>query len=511
MSVRTPRFLDRGLQVVERAGNALPDPATLFALFALGTLLLSALAAIAGVAVTHPASGEVIPAVSLLNVEGLHRIISQMVTVFINFHPLGIVIVSLLGIAVAEKTGLLGAGVRALVLSTPRRWLTPIVVFAGILSNLGADVGYVLLIPLGAALFHAVGRHPLAGLAAGFAGVSGGFSANVMVSAIDIILAGLSQQAAQLLDPTYLVTGVANYYFLVASTVVVMIAGTWVTHRIVEPRLGPYRGGTPAEPLVPLAPAERRGLWATAVFAAVFAAVVAWGVIPADGFLRSPTAPGSWLDSLLLRHLVPFLFFFGLGTGLVYGLAAGTVKSDRDVVAGMNDAMGTLGAYLVLAFFASQFIAYFNWTNLGLIMAVQGANGLQALGLDSWPVPLMLGLVLLSAGINLIVGSASAKWALIAPVFVPMFMLLGYSPELVQAAYRIGDSTTNIITPLMAYFPLILTFARRYDPQTGMGTLIATMLPYSIAFSVLWSLLLVAWIKLGLPLGPGAPLYLPVN
>jgi aminobenzoyl-glutamate transport protein len=274
MSVRYPRFLDRSLQVVERTGNALPDPATLFALFAVGTLIISALAAAAGVAVAHPASGELIPAVSLLNNAGLHRIISQMVTVFINFHPLGIVIVSLLGIAVAEKTGLLGAGVRALVLSTPRRWLTPIVVFAGILSNLGADVGYVLLIPLGAALFHAVGRHPLAGLAAGFAGVSGGFSANIMVSAIDIILAGLSQEAAQLIDPTYLVTGVANYYFLVASTVVVMVAGTWVTHRIVEPRLGTYRGNQPAEPLVPLAPAERRGLWATAAFAAFCAGVL---------------------------------------------------------------------------------------------------------------------------------------------------------------------------------------------------------------------------------------------
>jgi len=507
-SPTSPRLLARILGRVEKIGNALPEPATLFAGMAVLTILLSALGEAVGLAVAHPASGEAIPAVSLLNLAGFQRIVRETVEVFVNFHPLGVVIVCLLGIAVAERTGLIGAAVRALVLSTPRAWVTPIVVFAGVMSNLGADVGYVLLIPLAATIFHAVGRHPIAGLAAGFAGVSGGFSANLLISAIDVILAGLSQAAAQLIDPAYTITGLANYYFLFVSTFVVVIAGTWVTHRVVEPRLGAYTGNVKPEALTPLSTAEKRGLWFTAVFAAATLAFLLVGVLPAGGYLRNPAFPDMIMRALPFSYLVPFLFAIGFGSGLVYGLGARTVKSDRDIVGGMNDAMGTLGAYLVLAFFAAQFIAYFNWTNLGLILAVKGAQALQALGLDHWPIPMMIGLVILAAIINLLVGSASAKWALIAPIFVPMFMLLGFTPELVQAAYRVGDSVTNVITPLMAYFPLIIVYARKYDAQMGMGTLIATMLPYSVAFMIAWTILLIAWMLLGLPLGPEAPLYL---
>ncbi len=507
-ATKSPRLLERVLGTVERVGNALPEPATLFALLALLTLLLSAVAEAAGLAVAHPGTGEVIPAVSLLNLAGFQKIVRETVSVFVNFHPLGVVIVCLLGIAVAEKTGLIGAAVRALVLSTPRSWVTPIVVFAGVMSNIGADVGYVLLIPLGAAIFHAVGRHPLAGLAAGFAGVSGGFSANLLISAIDVILAGLSTEAARLIEPTYNVTGLANYYFLFVSTLLVMLVGTWVTHRIVEPRLGAYAGNVKPEAMTPLSAAEKRGLRFAAVFAGLTVAFLLIGILPEGGFLRNPAFPDLKMRALPFSYLVPFLFAIGLGSGLAYGLGARTIKSDRDVVGAMNEAMGTLGAYLVLAFFAAQFIAFFNWTNLGFIVAVKGAGLLRALGLDDWPVPMMIGLVLLAAAINLIVGSASAKWALIAPIFVPMFMLLGFSPELVQAAYRVGDSTTNIITPLMAYFPLIITFARKYDAHTGMGTIIATMLPYSLALLVAWTLLLMLWMLTGLPLGPGAPLYL---
>lgn len=504
-----PRLLSRVLSSVERTGNALPEPATLFALLAVITLVASAVAQGVGLSVAHPATGETISAISLLNLAGLQRIVQETVHVFVTFHPLGVVIVCLLGIAVAEKTGLIGAAVRALVLSTPRSWVTPIVVFAGIMSNLGADVGYVLLIPLAATIFHAVGRHPLAGLAAAFAGVSGGFSANLLISAIDVILAGLSTEAAQLLDKDYVVSGLANYYFIFVSTFIVTGIGTWVTHRIVEPRLGKYKGKVEPEALVPLSAAEKRGLWFTAVFTVISVVALVMGVVPADGFLRNPDYPDLMMRALPFSHLVPFLFVLGFGSGFAYGIGARTIKSDRDIVGGMNDAMGTLGAYLVLAFFASQFIAYFNWTNLGLIFAVKGAGALQSLGLDNWPIPMMVGLVGLAAIINMLVGSASAKWALIAPIFVPMFMLLGFSPELVQAAYRVGDSVTNVITPLMAYFPLIITFARKYDRDTGMGTIIATMLPYSVAFGIAWTILMIVWMWSGLPLGPGAPLYLP--
>jgi len=509
LSSSPPRFLTRALGVVERAGNALPEPATLFAILAAAVLVISGIAQAVGLAVTHPATGETIAAVSLLNLAGFQKIVQEMVHVFVNFHPLGVVIVCLLGIAVAERTGLIGAAVRALVLSTPRSWVTPIVVFAGVMSNVGADVGYVLLIPLAATIFHAVGRHPLAGLAAGFAGVSGGFSANLLISAIDVILAGLSTEAANLIDASYEVTGLANYYFIFVSTFIVVLVGTWVTHRIVEPQLGKYTGNVEPEALTPLAPAEKRGLWFTAAFSVVSMLVLVIGVAPADGFLRNPAFPDDVMRSLPFAYLVPFLFVLGFGSGLAYGLGAKTVKSDRDVVGAMNDAMGTLGAYIVLAFFASQFIAFFNWTNLGLIFAVKGAGVLEAMGLNDWPILMMIGLVILAAIINLIVGSASAKWALIAPIFVPMFMLLGFSPELVQAAYRVGDSVTNIITPLMAYFPLIITFARKYDADTGMGTIIATMLPYSVGFMIAWTVMMAIWIMTGLPLGPNAPLYLP--
>ena len=511
-AVSAPPLLQRGLNLVERIGNALPQPATLFALLAFALVLLSALFASAGLQVVNPGNGQIVPAVSLLNVAGIQRIITQALPNFITFPPLAVVIVCLLGIGVAEASGLLNATVRLIVLAAPRSLVTAMVVFAGVMSNIGADVGYVLLLPLAAAIFHTLGRHPLAGLAAAFAGVSGGFSANLVVSSIDVLLAGLTQSAATLIKPGYAVTGLANYYFLCAATLVVTLAGAWVTHRFVEPRLGAYRGDAPREELAPLTAAEKRGLrWAlAATFAA--AVIVLAGLLPPGGFLRDPQQTADpILRSYFVSHLTPFIFAVSLVVGLAYGVGAGTVRSDADVVRGMEKSMATLGSYLVLAFFAAQFIAFFNWTNLGIITAVKGATFIKSIGLERMPVPLMIALILFSATVNLVIGSASAKWALLAPIFVPMFMLLGYSPELIQAAYRIGDSCTNIITPLMAYFPLVLTFAQRYDRQAGIGTMIATMLPYSVSFLIFWTVLLVAWILLGLPVGVNAPLYLPVK
>ncbi len=505
---RGPAF-QRFLNGVERAGNALPQPATLFALLGLFIILLSGVFAQAGVQVTNPANGQTVQAVSLLNVAGLQRIITQTLPNFINFPPLGVVIVCLLGIAVAESTGLIGAVVLLLVLAAPRTLITPMVVFAGVMSNAGGDIGYVMLIPLAAAIFHSLGRHPIAGLAAAFAGVSGGFSANLLVGTIDVLLAGLTQSAASIINPDYVVTGVANYYFMFVATFVITGVGTWVTHRFVEPRLGPYRGDAKPEPLVPLSAAEKRGLLWALIFSLAGVGLLLWGLIPETGFLRDPKqTTDPILRSYFISNLVPFILFAGLGLGLSYGLGARTLHSDTDVVKGMERSMATLAAYLVLAFFAAQFIAYFSWTNLGIITAVNGADLIRSAGLEKLPIPLMMALILFSAGVNLIIGSASAKWALLAPIFVPMFMLLGYSPELVQAAYRVGDSCTNIITPLMAYFPLILTFAARYDRQAGIGTLIAAMLPYSIAFLAAWTLLLIIWISFGIPVGINAPLYL---
>lgn len=498
--------LSRLLTTVERAGNLLPHPATIFLVLALAVVVASAVASWAGLSATHPGTGETVAVVNLATVEGLHRILDRTVANFTSFAPLGTVLVALLGIGIAEGSGLLGTLLRLLVISAPRRLLTFVVVLAGVLSNAASEVGYVLLIPLAAVIFLAAGRHPIAGIAAAFAGVSGGYSANLVLGTIDPLLAGLTQEAAHIVDPTYTVSPAANYYFLAVSTFVVAAIATWVTERVVVPRLGAYGGNENAEgELRPLTNAERRGVrWALVVLA-VLAGVVVWGIAPSDGFLRE-IGTGSVLRSPLLTAIVPFIFLGGALAGVAYGLATGTMRSDTDVMKAMARSMETLGGYLVLVFFAAQFVAYFNWSHIGLIGAVKGAELLKATGLGG--VPLMLSFVLLAAGVNLLMGSASAKWAVMAPVFVPMLMLLGYTPELTQAAYRVGDSVTNVISPTMSYFALILATVQRYDRSAGLGTLIATMLPYSLALLLAWSVLLVAWLTLGLPLGPGAGLRL---
>jgi aminobenzoyl-glutamate transport protein len=492
---------NRFLGVIERVGNALPHPSTLFLLAAVLVLIISAIVAAFDVAVVHPGTGETVPVVSLLTIEGLHRILRSLVTNFTGFAPLGTVLVAMLGIAVAEGSGLIGAALKLLVLSAPRSLLTFAIVFAGIMSNTGGEVGYVLLLPLAAMIFLAVGRHPLAGLAAAFAGVSGGYSANLLLGTIDPLLAGLSQEAANLVAPGYEVSAACNYYFMAASTFFIAAAGTLVTEKIIVPRFGAYTGSEKATSIEPMSREEKRGLLTALVAAMIFAGFLLWGTVPANGFLRDPET-GDLLHSPFMSGIVAFIFLAGALVGLAYGLAARTIRSDSDVMRAMGKSMETLGGYLVLVFFAAQFVAFFNWTNLGLVVAVEGAELLKASGLG--PIPLMVAFIMLSGVINLTMGSASAKWAIMAPVFIPMFMLLGYTPEFTQAAYRVGDSVTNVISPMMSYFALIVAFIQRYDPRAGMGTLVATMLPYSIAFFLVWTALLIVWVLAGFPLGPGA-------
>ena len=500
---RSPTWM---LETIERAGNTLPHPATLFAGLSLLVVVVSGITAGLGLEVSHPGTGELIRPVSLLSVEGLHRMLTGMVTNFTGFAPLGTVLVAMLGIGVMEGSGLIGSALRLLVLSAPPRLLTLVVVLAGVLSNTASEVGYVLLVPLAGMIFKSAGRHPVAGLAAAFAGVSGGYSANLLLGTVDPLLAGLTEEAARIVDAGYRVNPACNYYFLAVSTFLITGAGTWITERVVEPRLGRYEGGDKAEALERLGHDERRGLHFALAASVLFVGGLLLGTVPADGFLRDP-ATGGLLHSPFLSGIVAFIFLGGAVTGIAYGVGAGTIRSDADIMKGMGASMSSLGGYMVLVFFAAQFVAYFNWTRLGLIVAVEGATALKASGLGG--VPLMLGFVVLSAFINLFMGSASAKWAVMAPVFVPMFMLLGYTPELTQAAYRVGDSTSNIVAPMMSYFALIVAFFERYLPRCGIGTVVTTMLPYTIAFLVAWSLLLVAWMTLGLPLGPGAGLRLP--
>ncbi len=488
------------LAIVERGGNLLPHPATLFLILALLVIGLSAVFASTGLEVQHPGTKETVKPVSLLTVSGLHRIVLNMIGNFTGFAPLGTVLVALLGIGVAESSGLIGTCMRLLVTMAPRGLLTAAVVFAGVLSNAASEIGYVLLVPLSASIFVAAGRHPIAGLAASFAGVSGGYSANFLLGTIDPLLAGLTEEAARIIDPEATVNPACNYLFMVVSTFLVTGVGTFVTERIAIPRLGPWKGETaltPDDHLGPLSAGERRGLLYAGIVAVIFTAIILVGTIPVDGYLRGEG--GDLLRSPFLSGIVAWVFLSGAASGIAYGIGAGTIRSDSDVMKGMSKSMSTLGEYLVLIFFASQFVAYFNWTNLGLILAVEGSEFLRSLGLGS--VPLMLAMVYMAAAVNLFMGSASAKWAVMAPVFVPMFMSLGHDPAMIQAAYRVGDSCTNIIAPGMSYFALIIAFFQKYEPKAGIGTLVATMLPYSIAFLLGWSVMLGVWVGLDIPFG----------
>jgi aminobenzoyl-glutamate transport protein len=505
-----PRFLDRVLNGIERAGNRLPDPAALFLILLLVVWVLSALLSPMQFGEVDPRSGEPLRVVNLLTGKEVAAFLGTMVTTFTSFHPLGVVLVALLGVGVAEHTGFINAGLKSLLNVTSRALLTPMLILVAIVSHTAADAGYVLVIPLGGVIFYAAGRHPLAGIAAAFAGVSGGFSANFIPSSLDPMLAGLTQTAAQIMAPERLVNPLSNLFFTGASSVLIVAVGWYLTDRVIEPRLAHVAvDGDPAE--IPtfdeVGPRERRGLAMALLALLAGVAILVWASWPAGSALRSPEGALTVSTAPLMQAIVPLIFLLFLIPGVVYGYVAGTVTSHRDIIKGMSRSMSTMGYYIVLAFFASLFIASFAKSNIGALLALKGANGLQAMALP--PQVTIVGIILLAGTVNLLIGSASAKWALLAPIFVPMLMQLGLSPELTQAAYRIGDSTTNIITPLMPYFPLVVVYAQRYVKSTGIGTLVSIMLPYSVAFLLTWTVFLIVWWLLGLPLGLQAPYTYP--
>jgi aminobenzoyl-glutamate transport protein len=490
------------LDTIERWGNKLPHPFNLFLLFSLAVLLLSWIAYALGLSVTHPLTGKPIVAVNLLDRQGIQNIVTKAVSNFTGFAPLGTVLVAMIGVGVAERSGLFSAALKGFVRSVPQWLITAALVFAGVNASLTVDAGYVILVPLGAVLFAQVGRHPIAGLAAAFAGVSGGFSANLFLTPIDPLLAGLTQEAARLYDKSTIVPVTANYYFMIGSTFLLTFIGAAVNNWIVEPRLGPYRAQRDAG-ADDLLVEERRGLLA-AGFTVLFEIIVLlFLTLPDDALLRDTKGNlDPFFQGMVVLMSVGFLL-----PGVAYGLTAGTIKNNRDVGRMIDETLGTMGSYIALAFAASQFVAYFGWSNLGLIFAVTGADLLRASGLSG--IPLIVLFIFVCAAIDLFVASASAKWAVIGPVFVPMLMIMGYSPELTQAAYRIGDSFTNIITPLMPYMPLVIAFAQKYQPRIGLGTLLTLMLPYSVAFAIGWTVLLAVWLLLGIPLGPGSGMVYP--
>ncbi len=508
-------FFAAVLNGVERAGNKLPHPILLFGILTAGIILLSALCAWLGVSASGPMvdpqtlelTEQTVSAVSLLSREGIVYLLTHMVKSFVEFAPLGVVLVTMLGVGCAEGSGFLSAALKKMVSITPKRMITPVIVFLGVMSNIASDVGYVLLVPIGALVFQACGRHPLAGLAAAFAGVSGGFSANLLIGALDPMMAGISTEAASMIQTDYVVHAPANWYFMMASTLLIVLIGTLVTDRMVEPRLGVYRETkTTLLHMENLNQNESLGLRAGLITLLVLIALLVVLAIPAGSVLRNPETGSLSQNSPLINGLIPIIALLFFIPSVVYGRVAGIYKSHRAVCSQLEENMSSMGSYIALIFICAQFVSCFNYSKLGTILAFKGADFLRTLG-ASGPV-LMLLFILFTALVNLLMGSATAKWTILAPVFVPIFMLLGYSPELTQAAYRIGDSCTNLISPLMPYFAMVVVCAQKYDKSLGIGTLVSTMLPYSLLFLLGWSVLLVIWMVTGLPLGPGAELYI---
>jgi aminobenzoyl-glutamate transport protein len=575
-NVESTRWIDRALNTIERLGNKLPDPAALFLILLVAVWILSALLAPVSFAEIDPRNGQPIKINNQLTGTAIAAFLSNMVTTFTSFHPLGVVLVALLGVGVAEHVGFINASLKGLLSFTSVKLLTPMLILVAIVSHTAADAGYVLVIPLGAVIFYTAGRHPLAGIAAAFAGVSGGFSANFVPSSLDPLLAGLTQAAAGIVDPTRAVNPLCNWFFTAASSVLIIAVGWFLTDRVIEPRLRNVEidGDVADMPkMEQLGATERRGLIGGLITLLACFAILALVSIPQNSPLRSPASyrvtgqsierlrtagvpedvvkkaeamrqefPGQkpFQDALrtrlgdeqftahgqtiianaevtspqltaanapLMQAIVPLIFLIFLLPAIVYGYLAGPIESHRDIIKGMSKSMSTMGYYIVLAFFAALFIAAFGQSNIGALLALKGAGLLKALALPGQIT--IVGIIIITALVNLLIGSASAKWALLAPIFVPMLMQLGHSPELTQAAYRIGDSTTNIITPLMPYFPLVVVFAQRYVRKAGIGTLVSLMLPFSLTFLVIWTIMLIVYWALGIPLGLQAPYNYP--
>ncbi len=502
-------FIVRVLDFIEWSGNKLPDPAVLFLFGLIATWVMSYFLSEMTFTEIDPRSGKPVEVLNMLSLEQLANFLSGMVKQFVEFHPLGVVLVALLGVGVAEHSGFINACLKSLLNLTPKMLLTPMLILVAIVSHTAADAGYVLVIPIGGVMFYAAGRNPLVGIACAFAGVSGGFSANFIVSGIDPLLSGLTEVGAGIIDKERSVNPLCNIYFTAASSVLIVGLGWFVTDVIVEPRMkNTVVDGNPDD-MPKMSELSGRDIFGMccALLSIIGCAVLLWmWAAPADSALRD--ANGSLTSygpngAPLMKAIVPLIFLFFVVPGIIHGYVAGTFKSHRDAIKGMSKSMETMGYYLVLVFFAALFIAAFSASNVGVLLALKGANFLKES--DASAPVIIVGIIFLVGFVNLLIGSASAKWAMLSPIFVPMLMILGISPELTQAAYRVGDSTTNIITPMMPYFPLVVVFCQRYVKETGIGTVAAMMIPYSVVFLIGWTLFLLTYWGLGLPLGVSAP------
>lgn len=492
----------RALDKVERVGNKLPDPAIIFAFCLFVVWILSALLSNFTFSAIDPRSGEAVVVNNLLTGDSLADFLSRMVKIFTGFAPLGVVLVAMLGVGVAEHSGFISAGLKRMLDRTPKSMLTPMVVLVAIVSHTATDAGYVLVIPLAGVIFYAMGRHPLAGIAAAFAGVSGGFCANFIPSAIDPLLQSFTQSAAQIIDPDIQINPLNNWFFNSASTLLIVSIGWYLTDKVIEPRLKDVEvDGDPEE--IPkfdeLTDKQSKALrYASLTMLAGIIGLVAL-LVPESSPMRAPDGQLTSFAAPVMQSIVPLIFLLFLLPGIVFGFMSGSFKSTKDMIDSMTKAMQGMSYYIVMAFFCALFIDAFGKSNLGALLAIEGAETLKGLQLPSMVT--IVGIIFLTAFVNLFVGSSSAKWALLGPIFVPMLMQLNISPDLTQAAYRLGDSSSNIITPLMPYFPLVVVYCQRYVKSTGIGTLLSMMLPYTICILTLWTIFLLGYWALSIPLG----------
>ncbi|MDQ0184244.1 aminobenzoyl-glutamate transport protein [Cytobacillus kochii] len=496
-------LMSKFLSGIETIGNKLPDPFFIFVYLAAFVMILTFIVNQFDVTVEHPGTGEELAIKSLISGEGLQFILTEMLSNFTGFAPLGLVLAMMLGVGLADKVGLLETAIKKSILSTPKSLVTYAVFFIGIMGNIASDAAFVLVPPLAAMVFYTVGRHPLAGLAAGFAGVGAGFSANVLIAGTDALLAGITTEAAKAIDPSFVVSPVDNWYFMSISTVLLTLVGGFLTEKVIEPRLGKYDGDLKKN-FEPVSAIESKGLRNAVIAGLAYIAILLTIIFWPDSPLRNEE--GGMIPSPFLSGIIPIVLLFFITMGTAYGVTVKKITKSADIPKYMADSMKDMAGYIVLIFAASQFIAYFNWSNLGTWIAVNGAEFLSSINLTG--IPVIIGFIIFVSILNLLIFSGSAQWALLAPIFIPLFMLLDYNPAFIQAAYRIADSTTNIITPLNPYILVVLAFMREYDKKAGLGTLISLMIPYSMVFLVIWVVMLFIFGLFGIPIGPGIEMYL---
>lgn len=496
------------LKWIEDMGNKLPHPFWMFVWICIFIIIVSGITALLGVRATHPDTGELIVAQNLISGQGLRRFLEEMVTNFAHFAPFGLVLVMLMGVSIAERAGLLAVAMRTIAFSVPKKIVLPVIFIIGACGNIGSDAGIVIVPPIAAMIFMQMGLSPIAGLIAGYAGATAGFTANFFIAGTDVLLAGISTQITMNMPGGTEVSATANWYFMIVSTFLVGFAGAFIAKRYTIPRCQKFEIFADVDLQVndsKMTPLERKGMRHAGIALLVYVVLILLLVVPPGAPLRNQLT-GGLVPSPFLRGLIPILFFFFAIPGYFFGKVTGSIKQPNDVIRFMEHGMKELSGYIVLMLVVSQFINLFSWSRLDTIMAISGADFLKSTGITG---PLLFTFyMVLVASLNMFLASGSAKWAIFAPIFIPMLAQLDYNPAFVQLMYRVGDSVTNCVTPLYIYFPLLLGWIHKYNKNIGIGTIVSLLVPYAIILFVLWVALLFVWYGLGLPIGVGEGIYI---